>query len=45
MLIRIHLVLNVSQVVHYKEQIEEQKLEKVKLVEIEKVKKWEIKKY
>jgi len=38
MLMRIHLVLNVSQVVYYKEQIEEQKLEKVKLVEVEKVK-------
>ena len=44
MLMRIHPVLNFSQVVHYKEQIEEQKLEKVKPVEIEKVKEWEIEK-
>ena len=30
---RIHLVVNISQIVQYKEQLEEQKVEKVKLVE------------
>jgi len=35
---RIHLVVNISQVVQYKEQVEEYKIEEVKLVEIEGVK-------
>ena len=30
---RIHLVVNISQIVQYKEQLEEQKVEEVKLVE------------
>ena len=37
--IRIHPVVNVSQVVWYKEQVERQKMEKVKPVEVEGVKK------
>ena len=36
--IRIHLVVNISWIVWYKEQVEEQKLEKVKLVEVKEVK-------
>ena len=36
---RIHLVMNVSQVVWYREQVGEQKIVEVKPVEIEKVKK------
>ena len=36
--IRIYLVVNISQVVQYKEQVEEQKIEEVKLVEMEEVK-------
>jgi len=36
-LIRIHLVINASQVVRYRELVEEQKVEKVKLIKIEEV--------
>ena len=32
---RIHLVVNISQVVWYREQVEEQKVEEVKTVEID----------
>ena len=35
---RIYLVMNVSQIVWYKEQVEGQKVEEVKSVEIERVK-------
>jgi len=41
---RIHLVVNVSQIVRYKEQVEGQKKEEGKLIEIEGVKEWEIEK-
>jgi len=34
---RIHLVVNVSQIVRYKEQVKGQKKEKEKLVEVEEV--------
>jgi len=34
---RIHLVINVSQIVKYKELVEEQKIEEVKLIKIDKV--------
>jgi len=34
---RIHLVVNVSQIVQYRKQVEEQKIEEVKLVEIDEV--------
>ena len=34
-LMRIHLVVNVSQILWYREQVEEQKVKEVKLVEID----------
>ena len=33
-LMRIHLVMNVSRVVQYREQVEEQRIKKMKLVEV-----------
>ena len=42
--IRIHLVVNISRIVQYKEQVEEQKKEEGKPIEIEEVKEWEIEK-
>jgi len=41
---RIHLVINVSRIVRYKEQVEGQKKEEGKLVEVEEVKEWEVEK-
>ena len=41
---RIHLVVNISQVVWYREQVEEQKVEEVKIVEIDGVEEQEIEK-
>jgi len=41
---RIHLVVNVSQIVRYKEQIKGQKKEEGKLVEVEEVEEWEVEK-
>ena len=35
---KIHLVINVSQVVRYREQVKKQKVEEIKLVEVNKVK-------
>ncbi len=35
---KIHLVINISQVVRYREQVKEQKVEEIKLVEVNKVK-------
>jgi len=35
---KIHSVINVSQVVRYKEQVEKQKIKEVKLVEVDGVK-------
>ena len=43
-LIRIHLVVNVSRVVQYKNQVEGQKKIEVKPVEVEGVKEWEVEK-
>jgi len=43
-LIRIHLVVNVSWIVKYKEQVRGQKKEKGKPVDIEEVKEWEVEK-
>ena len=43
-LIRIHLVVNVSRVVQYKNQVEGQKKIEVKLVEVKGVKEWEVEK-
>jgi len=41
---RIHPVVNVSQIVRYREQVEGQKKEEGKLIEIEGVEEWEIEK-
>ena len=41
---RIHLVINVSQIVQYKEQVEGQKKEEGKLVKVKGVKEWEVEK-
>ena len=41
---RIHLVVNVSWVVQYKKQVEERKVEEVKLVKVEEVKEWKVEK-
>ena len=43
-LMRIHLVVNVSRIVHYKEQMKRQKKEEEKLVEVEEVEEWEVEK-
>ena len=43
-LMRIHLVVNVSQIVCYKEQVKGQKKEEGKLVEVERVEEWEVEK-
>ena len=42
--IRIHPVVNVSQIVRYKEQVKEQKKEEAKPVEVEGVEEWEVEK-
>jgi len=42
--IRIHLVVNVSQVVRYRELVEEQKVKEVKLIEVKEVQEWEFEK-
>ena len=41
---RIHLVVNVSQVVLYREQVKGQKKKEGKLIEVEKVEEWEVEK-
>ena len=43
-LMRIHLVVNVSQIIRYKEQVKGQKKEKGKLIEVEGVEEWEVEK-
>ena len=43
-LMRIHLVVNVSRIVRYKEQVKEQKKEKGKPIEVEEVEEWEVEK-
>ena len=43
-LMRIHLVVNVSQIVRYKEQVKGQKKKEGKLVEVEGVEEWEVEK-
>ena len=40
--IRIHSVVNVSQIVWYKEQVEKQKKEKVKPIEVKGVEEWKV---
>ena len=42
--IRIHSVVNISWVVQYKKQVERQKAEEMKPVEVEAVKEWEVEK-
>ena len=41
-LMKIHLVVNVSQVVRYRKQVKEQKVEEVKLVEVDGVEEWKV---
>ena len=41
---RIHPVVNISQIVRYKEQVKGQKKEEEKPVEVEGIKEWEVKK-
>jgi len=41
-LMRIHLVVNVSQIVRYKEQVKGQKKEEGKLMKVERVEEWEV---
>jgi len=41
---KIHPVVNVSQIVWYKEQVKGQKKEEEKLIEVEEVKEWEVEK-
>ena len=41
---RIHLVVNVSQIVRYKKQVKRQKKKEGKPVEVEGVEEWEVKK-
>ena len=40
---RIHLVVNVNQIVQYKNQIKRQRKEEVKPIEVKEVKEWEVK--
>ena len=42
--IRIHLVINVSKVVRYREPVKGQRVEKPILVKVDEIKKWEVKK-
>jgi len=39
---RIHLVINVSQIVQYREQVEGQKKEEAKLIKVEGEEEWEV---
>ena len=41
-LMRIHLVINVSQIVQYREQVEGQKKEEAKLIKVEGEEEWEV---
>ena len=43
MLMRIHLVVNISRIVQYREQVGGQRKEEVKLIEVEEVEEWEVK--
>ena len=42
--IRIHLIVNISKVVRYKELVKEQRAEEPKPVEVDRVEKWEVEK-
>ena len=39
---RIYLVMNISRIVRYREQVEKQKVEEVKLVKVDRVEEWKI---
>ena len=43
-LIRIHLVVNISWIVQYREQVKEQKKKEGKLIKVEEVEEWEVEK-
>ena len=43
-LMRIHPVVNISQVVRYRKQVERQKIEEMKLIEVNRVKEWKMEK-
>jgi len=43
-LMRIHPVVNISQVVRYRKQVERQKIKEMKLIEVNRVKEWEMEK-
>ena len=43
-LMRIHLVVNVSQIVQYKKQVKRQKKKEEKLIEVEGIEEWEVEK-
>jgi len=43
-LMRIHLVVNVSRIVRYRELVKEQRIKEPKLVEVEGVEEWEVEK-
>ena len=42
--IRIHLVVNISQIVQYREQVKRQKNEEVKPIKVKDIKEWEVEK-
>ena len=39
---RIHLVVEISWVIRYKEKLEKKKVEEVKLVKVDRIKKWKV---
>jgi len=41
---RIHSVVNVSQIVQHREQVERQKVEKAKLIKVKEVEEWKVEK-
>ena len=43
-LIRIYLVVNISQIMRYKELVKRQKIERAKLIEVEEVEEWKVEK-
>ena len=43
-LMRIHLIVNISQVIRYRKQVESKKVKEVKMVEIDGFEEWEIEK-
>ena len=43
-LMRIHPVVNISQIVQYREQVKKQKVKEVKPIEVEEVQEWKVEK-